>query len=121
MKSGKAVAYDGVGNDIIKACADLILPILVPLFNKILQWESFPSPWILGIITPIFKAARQNDVNNYRGITVNSCLSKLFMMLLNDRLQKTCDDRGIIHYNQIGFRKGFRPSDHVFTLKTLIP
>ena len=26
----------------------------------------------------------------------------------------------IIDYNQVGFRKGFRTSDHVFTLKTLI-
>ena len=27
---------------------------------------------------------------------------------------------GLIKYNQIGFRKGFRTSDHVLTLKTLI-
>ena len=31
-----------------------------------------------------------------------------------------CNNKGLIDYSQIGFRKGFRTSDHVFTLKTLI-
>ena len=41
-------------------------------------------------------------------------------LLLNDHLQEVCDKNNIILYNQIGFRKLFRPADHVFTLKTLI-
>ena len=41
-------------------------------------------------------------------------------MLLNERLVKLLETRGTIKFNQIGFRKGFRTADHVFTLKTLI-
>jgi hypothetical protein len=47
-------------------------------------------------------------------------MSKLFTLLLNDRLTLFCDSMGLISDNQIGFRKGFRTSDHVFTLKTLV-
>ena len=39
---------------------------------------------------------------------------------MNERLTQFCDSKGLIKYNQIGFRKGFRTSDHVFTLKTLV-
>ena len=39
---------------------------------------------------------------------------------MNTRLTAMCEEKEIISYNQIGFRKGFRTSDHVFTLKTLI-
>jgi len=47
-------------------------------------------------------------------------MSKLFTFILNKRLNLLYEEKGIIDYNQIGFRKGFRTSDHVFTLKTLV-
>ena len=120
LKKGKAVASDLISNDMLKATADIIAPTLVNMFNRIIISEFPPETWDLGIIIPLFKSGVANDVNNYRGITINSCLSKLFMMLMNDRLQVRCDEKNLIYYNQIGFRKGFRPADHVFTLKTLI-
>ena len=120
LKKGKAVAEDLLSNDMIIASAEITAPILVHLFNRIIQDELPPEIWCLGIIIPLFKSGDSKDVNNYRGITINSCLSKLFMLLMNDRLQVECDKNGLIHFNQIGFRKHFRPADHVFTLKTLI-
>ena len=41
-------------------------------------------------------------------------------VIINDRLTKYLDEHNIIHNNQIGFRKGYRTSHHVFVLKTLI-
>ena len=120
LKLGKAVATDLISNEIIKTTADLITPLLMALFSKIIKCEIFPEDWSLGIIIPLFKSGDTSDPNCYRGITINSCLAKLFMLLMNSRLQSFCDKHGIIHFNQIGFTKGFRPGDHVFTMKTLI-
>ena len=120
LKKGKAVATDLISNDIIIATAEIITPFLVALFNKIIKYEITPEDWALGIIIPLFKSGDASDTNCYRGITINSCLSKLFMMLMNVRLQDFCNQQGIIHFNQIGFTKDFRPADHVFTLKTLV-
>ena len=58
--------------------------------------------------------------NNYRGITVCSCLGKFFTLIINDRLTKYLDEHNIVHNNPTGFRKGYRTSDHVFVLKSLI-
>ena len=120
LKRGKASGMDVVSNDIIKTAKDSISCIVASLFNKIVQLKYYPLIWSLGIIVPIHKGGELDDPNNFRGITLNSCLSKLFTFLLNVRLSNYCEEKGLIEYNQIGFRKGFRTSDHIFTLKTLV-
>ena len=120
LKRGKASGSDAISNDIIKTSKSLITPILAVLFDKIVELKYFPKLWSFGLIVPIHKSGELNDPNNFRGITLNSCMSKLFTCVLNERLSLLCEDKGLIDYNQIGFRKGFRTSDHVFTLKTLI-
>ena len=120
LKTGKASGYDIVSNDLIKATANIIAPLLLCLFNNILSSEYVPSQWGIGIIIPLFKSGEHSDPNNYRGISINSCISKLFTLLLNDRLAECVDTNNSLHFNQIGFRKGYRPADHVLTLKTLV-
>ena len=39
---------------------------------------------------------------------------------MNFRLSKFCKYNNILHQSQIGFQPGFRTSDHIFALKTLI-
>ena len=60
------------------------------------------------------------DTNNYRGIAISSCFSKLFCKILFNRLDKYLEDNSIIGSEQIGFRKHCRTTDHILTLKTLI-
>ena len=120
LKSGKASAYDIVDNDLIKATASSISPILCDIFNRILTLEYVPILWGTSIIIPLFKSGEVFDPNNYRGISISSCISKLFTLLMNNLLNAFFDTNNTNHFNQLGFRKGFRPADHVFTLKTLI-
>ena len=120
LKKGKASALDAVSNDILHCASKTIAPLLTAAFNNLLKYQHFPIQWAIGVIVPIHKSGELDNPNNFRGITLNSCLSKLFTVLLNDRLTTFCDNRELIKYNQVGFRKGFRTSDHIFTLKTLI-
>ena len=121
LKKGKASALDAISNDILHCAAKTgAVPVLQAIFNNLIKFQFFPTQWATGIIVPLHKSGGVDDPNNYRGITLNSCISKLFTLLLNTRLTAMCEEKEIISYNQIGFRKGFRTSDHVFTLKTLI-
>ena len=104
----------------IKSSAPIILPFLVIFFNKILETKEKPDEWSVGIITPLHRSGEIDDPDNYKEITINSCLSKLFTLLLNNRLTNFINKEDALKFNQIGFRKGFRTADHVLTLKALI-
>ena len=60
------------------------------------------------------------DSDNYRPISVTSCLSKPFCMILNFRLSDFLKENNILSNSQIGFLEESRTVDHVFSLKTLI-
>ena len=120
LKTGKAAGSDSISNEMIKSSVSIIGPVMQILFNKVLNSGIFPQLWSVGYISPVFKAGDIGDANNYRGITVCSCLGKFFTLIINARLTKYLDEHNIIHNNQTGFRKGYRTSDHVFVLKSLI-
>lgn len=73
-----------------------------------------------GIIVPIFKSGEKCNPSNYRGITIGSCIGKLFLKIINNRLDNFLTMHNIICPEQICFSKGSRTSDHMFVLKTLI-
>ena len=60
--------------------------ICIKLFNLILQSGKMPDIWCQGLITPIYKSGDKSDPTNYRGISVSSCLGKLFCSILNQSL-----------------------------------
>ena len=72
------------------------------------------------MIIVLFKDGDKSDLNNYRGITLLSVLGKILVGVLNNRLSKVCLDYNLLDENQCGFRRGYRTSDHIFTLSTLI-
>ena len=119
LKSNKTSGLHSISNEMIKASAPLILPFLIIFFNKILETKEYPDEWLVGIITRLHKSGEIDDPDNYRG-TINSCLSKLFTLLINNKLTNYINKEDALKFNQIGFRKGFRTTDYVLTLKTLI-
>ena len=120
LKSRKAPGLDRINNEMLK-CSYLIIPQLyLKLFNLILSSSHFPDIWCSDLITPIYKVGNRCDPGNYRGICVSSCLGKLFCSILNARLLNFCQENNILHPSQIGFQPGFRTSDHIFSLKTII-
>ena len=60
------------------------------------------------------------DPNNYRDITLLSCMGKLFTSILNDRLTQYSDSMNIISETQAGFRQDYSTLDHIFLLKCII-
>ena len=59
-------------------------------------------------------------MSNYRGITVNSVVSKLFAMILEQRIAKWADEHGVKARGQAGFRKDHRTVDNIYVLRALI-
>ena len=73
-----------------------------------------------GVIIPIHKEKVKNDVNNYRGITLVSCFSKIFTGVLNNRIMKWAEENDILSDAQFGFRKNRSTVDAIFVLNAII-
>ena len=91
-------------------------PLLVRLFNVIFDSGNFPSIWTEGIIIPLFKKGHANDANNNRGITLISCLEKIFTSVINNRLLKWSNENSIVTDAQFGFKPGYGTTDAIFSL-----
>ena len=120
LKNNKSPRPDNVLNEHIKSTINLFLPIYSSLFNLILDTGIVPESWSVGDILPIYK--NKGSVNlpeNYRPITLLSCLGKLFTSILNNRLNKFTEKYEIICHNQAGFRRGLSTSDNLFVLQRL--
>ena len=59
----------------------------------------------MGYITPIFKSGDRFDSSNYRGITIMSCVGKLFNSILNNRLDTYLNENEIINEHTNRFSK----------------
>lgn len=121
LKNNKAEGVDFIKNEYIKNCPQNVIKLIVMLFNLILKTGFVPYDWCIGIIIPIFKKkGSPQDPKNYRGVTLLSCLGKLFTSCVNTRLTKYVNSRGIIGEEQAGFRDGYSTQEPIFVLNELI-
>ena len=120
LKTGKSHGADNILNEYLIETVDILGSHLCDLFNSILESGVFPESWTEGIVIPIFKKGDKMDCGNYRGITLLSCFSKLFTVILNQRLMSYCAVNGKISDAHFGFKKGSSTVDAVFVLYSLI-
>ena len=93
---------------------------LQTLFNDIMKSGYCSTSWNQELICSIYKSGKEDDPNNYGGITLSNCLGKLFNKILYNRLQNEIQKNIVLSPPQTGFRKDHRTSDHIFTLFSLI-
>ena len=121
LKNNKASGVDYVINEFLKNCPDSLVVVIVEMFNLVLKTGIVPEDWAIGIIQPLYKNKGSiNSPDNYRGITLLSCIGKLFTSCFNARLSIFADCRGLIGEEQAGFREGYSTQDHSFVLHTII-
>jgi hypothetical protein len=120
MKFGKAHGADIVCNEMIFSLVNTHPKLVLRLFNNILQTSEIIPAWITGLIVPIHKDGPKLDPGNYRGITLMSCLGKLFLSILNARLMTYALDKKILGVNQLGFVSGNRTSDAHIIINNMV-
>ena len=121
LKNGKACGIDHIRNEFLKNCPDNVVNLIVKLFNIVLNTGIMPEEWCIGMIMPLYKnKGSPKDPDNYRGITLLSCIGKLFTSVINNRLTHYIDATGSMGDEQAGFRHGYSTMDHIFTLHAII-
>ena len=120
LKPGKGHGIDIICNEMIKILLECYPDVLLKLFNSILSTGKVVQQWVIGMIVPIYKKGPKSEPSNYRGVTLMSCLGKLFLSILNARLLKYAIDNKILSKKQLGFLAGNRTSDAHIIIHNMI-
>ena len=77
-----------------------MMPLYVAFFSLIFDTGVLPDSWLEGVIRPIYKNKDDsNSPENYRPITILSCLGKLFISILYSRLNDFIDAHNVLEEN----------------------
>ena len=68
LKNNKAISFDRISNEILKAGKLVLVAPMLKLFNSILSSALYPSDWKRDILTPLHKSGEKSDPNNFRGL-----------------------------------------------------
>ena len=120
LRNGKAPGFDSISNEMVSALLNVRPDVLKTLFNTILQNPTVISVWNTSMILPIHKKGTKTKPENYRGISLLSCLGKFFTAILNQRLLSFVLEKKILSNAQLGFIPGNRTSDALLILYNLI-
>ena len=120
LKQNKATGLDNIPNEVLKNHD--VMQMLYNLFRKCFEFGIIPSVWLKAIITPIPKSSSKDPYIplNYRGISLLSCVCKVFSGIINRRVMNYCELADLLVDEQNGFRKNRSCIDHVFTLSSII-
>ena len=68
------------------------------------------------MIVPIYKSGEKMDMNNYRPISLLSCISKILEKCIKTRLIRYLEKYNILHKNQFGFRNSLSTDDAIYNV-----
>ena len=102
----KATGPDEIGPKLLKEAAPCIFKSLTKLFQLSLQMKSFPSEWKMANVTPIHKKGSASLCNNYRPISLLSCVGKVMERIVFKYTFNFLRDNLVISAHQSGFMPG---------------
>ena len=89
----------------LRECADSLCTPLTDLFNKSMNDSIFPSLWKLSNISPVYKKALRHLKENYRPVSLLSCMSKIMERIVYNALYNFFKLHGLLSERNSGFKE----------------
>ena len=102
----KASGPDAIHNRLLIAAVNQISDPLTLLFNRSLQEGHFPTQWKHAHVTPIYKKGPRELCNNYRPISLLSCVGKVLERCIHKHIISFLRQNDILSPSQSGFIPG---------------
>jgi hypothetical protein len=90
----------------------------IDMLKEIWNKEQMPPDWSVGFLCPVYKKGDRRECENYRGITLLSCMYKVMSSIIYSRLMDYTEN--IIEDNQNGFRPNRGMVDSVHIMRQII-
>ncbi|KAK3090482.1 hypothetical protein FSP39_012209 [Pinctada imbricata] len=102
----KACGPDSFSHILLRnTCFSIAFP-LTEIFNRSIQTGTYPSQWKHAHVLPIFKKGDKSVPNNYRPISLLSCIGKLFERVMFRHIYNHLHENDLLYDLQAGFRPG---------------
>ena len=120
MKNKKSPGIDSLPYEVLKN--DTVINALTHLYQMCLDSGKIPSVWTKAIISPIPKSSTSDSriPMNYRGISLISCVAKIYSSILNARVLDVSEEEELIVDEQNGFHSGRSCQNHIIVLDSII-
>jgi hypothetical protein len=116
LKSKSTGGYDEISTRIPKLSTPYIIYPLTYICNAILNTGTFSDRLKYAIIKPIFKKGNDQNINNYRPISLLTSFSKVIEKLIYARLLDHITTNSILVNEQNGFRTRYSTELATFSL-----
>ena len=102
----KACGHDGIGNRIIKLCADGFHQSFTDFINLSFKLATYPSEWKRANVIPLFKKDNRQLKTNHRPVSLLPSLFKICEKIVFLRIYEYLNDINFFYKYQSGFRPG---------------
>ena len=100
----KATGTDMIGPRLLKLAAPYITKEITFICNHSITTSVFPSKWKEAKVAPLHKNGSNEEVNNYRPISILPVLSKVLEKHVHESLSDFLNKHTLLHKTQSGFR-----------------
>jgi hypothetical protein len=114
----KASTEDGTRNPMYKCGGQTMREQLVKLVNYLKEREQTPANWSRATAVQLYKKGDPADPDNYRGISLISCLGKIYTSLWARRITKYMESQ--LTENQGGFRPRRSTEDQALLFREIL-
>ena len=101
----KATGSDEIPALILRNNSDIFSEILYIIFRRSYTEGTVPRLMKAANVVPIFKKGNKKSLNNYRPISLNPIISKIFEEIVKDSIQEFAESEGLFNEAQHGFRR----------------
>ena len=106
----KSSGPDKIPVKLIQLCPEIFADNLAIIYNKAIESAVYPDDMKIARVVALFKKGERHSADNYRPISLLSCINKLFEKLVCKQLLAYCEANNIFYDFQFGFRKRYSTS-----------
>ena len=120
LSNKKSRGVDDIPQDLLKATIWSILTPLNNIINSSLSSGIYPDKLKIAKVIPLYKNEDKTDPNNYRPVSILSCISKLFEKIIYKRTYNFLIKQSLFTNSQYGFMKHRSTEDAVLEMQNTI-